>query len=358
MTSAIHQFTPVLEPGAVGAHTLEVQRLCHELGIASTIFAEQTRDVWAGRGQHFRDYGRSAPAGPGDVLLYHVAIGSVVADFVAARPERLAVDHHNITPASYFADWEPDVVHGISWGRNQLAQLGARASLGLADSGFNRDELDQLGYARTAVAPILLDTSAFDRSADDAALERLAVEGTVWLFVGRVAPHKSQHDLIKAFTVFRRVYDDRAVLRIVGASSSDRYVEALRRLVSALQLDDAVELIGGVSDGELAAHYRTADVFTCLSEHEGFCVPLLEAMHHRLPIVAYAAAAVPETLGAGGLCLPGKAPATVAAAVQRVVADRALRDAMAAAGTRRLADFDLDVTRRTWRAALESVAAG
>ena len=353
--NALHQFTPTLEPGAVGAHTLEVKRLCDELGIPSITFAGHTREVWQGKGQDYRDYGRSVPARPGDVLLYHVAIGSPVADFVANRPERLVVDHHNITPASYFADWEPDVVHGIAWGRNQLAALAGRTTLGLADSGFNRGELDDLGYGRTGVAPILLDTSQFERVVDDAALERLDGTGTAWLFVGRVAPHKCQHDLIKAFSAYRRVYDPSAVLRIVGASSSDRYVEALRRLVSALQLDDAVDLVGGVSDGELAAHYRAADVFVCLSEHEGFCVPLLEAMHHRLPIVAYASTAVPETLGAGGLCLPGKSPATVAAAVHRVASDRGLRDALADAGVHRLAEFDLAVTRRTWRAALESV---
>lgn len=353
--TALHQFTPTLEPGAVGAHTLEVKRLCDELGIPSTIFAGNTREVWAGKGQDHRDYGRSVPARPGDVLLYHVAIGSPVADFVAARPEPLVVDHHNITPASYFADWEPDVVHGIAWGRNQLAALAARTTLGLADSGFNRGELDQLGYGRTAVAPILLDTTQFERTVDEAALARLAGTGTAWLFVGRVAPHKCQHDLIKAFSAYRRVYDPTAVLRIVGASSSDRYVDALRGLVRALQLEDAVDLVGGVSDGELAAHYRAADVFVCLSEHEGFCVPLLEAMHHRLPIVAFASTAVPETLGAGGLCLPGKSPATVAAAVDRVTADAGLRASLVAAGTRRLADFDLSVTRQTWRQAIESV---
>lgn len=349
----LRQFVPVLEPGAVGAHTLEVERLCRELGVETEIYADEVREVWAGRGRLLKAY----RARPGDVLLYHVAIGSVVADFVAGQPGTLVVDHHNITPASYFAEWEPAVVHGIAWGRQQLAQLAGRASMGLADSGFNRGELDDLGYPRTAVAPILLDTSTFERDVDPAALQRLEHTGTAWLFVGRVAPHKCQHDVIKAFAVHRRVYDPEAVLRIVGASSSDRYVDALRRLIDALDLGGAVELTGGVSDGELAAHYRSADVFVCLSEHEGFCVPLLEAMHHGVPIVAYASTAVPETLGAGGLCLPGKSAATVAAAVDRVVGDPALRAALVAAGTARLADFDLSVTRATWRAALESVLA-
>jgi glycosyltransferase involved in cell wall biosynthesis len=349
----LRQFVPVLEPGAVGSHTLEVERLCRELGIETEVYAEDVRAVWAGRGRRLKDYRPRED----DVLLYHVAIGSPVADFVASQPGTVVVDHHNITPASYFADWEPPVVHGIAWGRRQLADLAARASAGLADSGFNRGELDDLGYPRTSVAPILLDTSTFEREVDPAALERLAHDGPAWLFVGRVSPHKCQHDVIKAFAVHRRVYAPDAVLRIVGASSSDRYVDALHRLVDALGLTGAVELTGGVSDGELAAHYRSADVFVCLSEHEGFCVPLLEAMHHRVPIVAYASTAVPETLADGGLSLPGKSPSTVAAAVDRVLSDSALRATLVEAGARRLRDFDLAVTRATWRAALESVLA-
>src|SRR5207248_3376126 len=162
---------------------------------------------------------------------------------------------------------------------------------------------------------------------------------------GRLAPNKAQHDLIKALAAYRRLYDPRARLHLVGTSSSESYRTALVAYADALDLVDAVEFTGSVSDGELAAHYRAADVFVCVSEHEGFCVPLLEAMHHRLPIVAYAAAAVPETLGDGGLLLNSKDPYTVAAAVQRVVSDADLRAQLVAAGTRRLHDFDLDRSR-------------
>ena len=350
--SALHQFVPTLEPGAVGQHLLEVQRLCIELGLRSEVFTEFVTPPMAGRGRDFRQYQSNG----GDVLLYHVAIGSPVADFVAARAEPLVVDHHNITPAAYFRDWEPPVMHGIAWGRNQLAQLAERTTLGLADSAFNRGELDQLGYARTSVAPILFDTTSFDRPADEAAVDRLAHRGAAWLFVGRVAPNKCQHDVISAFSVYRRVYDADAVLRIVGGSSSDTYLRALRGQLAALQIEDAVELTGSVTDAELAAHYRSADVFVCLSEHEGFCVPLLESMHHGVPIVAYATTAVPETLGRGGVSLPSKSPTVVAAAVHRVLGDAELRAQLVDAGRARLADFDLAVTRATWRAAIEQVA--
>ena len=348
---AVHQLVPTLEPGAVGGHALEIQRLTRDMGVGGEIFAEHLR-MGPGIGRDFRDYGRGVPARPGDVLLYHMAIGSSVADFAAARAERLVVDHHNLTPASWFAAWEPPVVHGIAWGRNQLAQLATRAALGIADSAFNERELMELGYAPTTVVPILLDTSRFDVEVDEAAVDRLATDDDVWLFVSRVAPNKCQHDLIKAFAAHQRAYGARARLRIVGGSSSDRYVQALRDLIDALDLGDRVELVGSVTDAEKVAHFRTADVYVSASEHEGFSVTLLEAMHHGVPIVAYASTAVPETLGRGGLCLPSKSPATLAAAVERVVRAGDLGAELVAAGRRRLADFDLAVTRQRMADAL------
>jgi L-malate glycosyltransferase len=195
---ALHQFVPTFEPGAVGEHIVELQRLCHDLGWDSEVFAEHRRHP----GQDAIDF-RSYPkqARPGDVLVYHVAVGSDVADFVGGRTETLVVDHHNITPAAYFEAWEPGVVHGIAWGRRQLAELAPRSRLGLADSSFNRAELDAVGYSPTAVAPILFDPAELGRDVDPAALDRLASPGTVWLFVSRVVPNKCQHDLIMAFAV-------------------------------------------------------------------------------------------------------------------------------------------------------------
>ena len=360
MTSGpgVHQFVPTFEPGAVGSHMLQVRRVVREMGLPSTIFAEHRR--WPGRtdAEEYRRYGRAVPAQPGDVLLYQTAIGSTVADFVLARPETLAVNYHNITPVRYFADWEPGVVHGVAWGRAQLAAMGERAALGIAVSRYNERELSGLGYRRTTVVPVLVDLDAFDVEVDPGAEERLASPASTWLFVGRVAPNKAHHDLIKAFAAYRRAYDPDAVLRIVGAPSSADYSQALRSFVEALGLTDAVVFAGPVSEALLAAHYRAADVFVCVSDHEGFCVPLLEAMHHRLPVVAYASSAVPETLGDAGLLLEGKAATTVAAAVHRVLVDGDLRAGLVAAGGRRLADFSLARTGERMAEALGGLLAG
>lgn len=357
--AAIHQFVPTYEPGAVGAHMLEVQGLARELGFESEVFAEHVHPTLHGSGRDYRDYGRRVPSASQDVLLYQTAIGSPVADFVSERPETIAVNYHNITPARFFAPWEPSIVPGLLWGRAQLAAMAPRSSIGIAVSRYNQSELDELGYRSTTVVPVLVDLASFDLETDEPTMDRLRTrsrQSAAWLFVGRVAPNKAQHDLIRAFALYQRVFDPHAVLRIVGGSSSTAYLVALKALIGALGLEDSVDLTGSIGGGELAAHYRAADVFVCVSEHEGFCVPLLEAMHHRLPIVAYGAAAVPETLGAGGLCLPGKAPALVAGAVDRVLRDRALRAHLSAAAAARLAEFELPVTRGRMASALCSLA--
>ena len=176
---------------------------------------------------------------------------------------------------------------------------------------------------------------------------RKAAEGGAdWLFVSRLLPHKGQHDLIKAFAAYRLAYDPAARLTLVGAAGSARYAEALADFVADLALDDAVAFTGSVSDAELAARYRVADVYTSASAHEGFGVPLVEAMAHGVPIVALASSAVPETVGTAGILLPSAEPAAFAAAVHRVTTDPALAAALTAAGRARLAELDAATTGR------------
>lgn len=353
--SGLHQFVPTFEPGAVGSHAIEVQRLMRSLGVDSEIYAEHVHPSFSGRARRFTEYGSGRRRRTDDVLVYQMAIGSVVADFVADRRERLVLNHHNLTPVALLEVWEPAATFGVTWGATQLRQLAGRVDLGVAVSAYNERELMRAGYATTEVAPILLDLGAFAGEADPATEARLEAAksggGSDWLFVGRIAANKCQHDVVKAFAAFRRMCDSRARLHLVGGSTSGAYREALLNFVIALGLEGAVELSGPVSHAALIAYYRAADVYVCLSEHEGFCVPLLEAMHHGVPIVAFAAAAVPETLASAGVLLPAKDPVTVAIAVDRVLQPD-VRAALSEAGARRLADFALARTRARWLEAL------
>jgi len=358
--TAVHQFVPTLAPrDAVGGHYLAVQETLRAAGYRSDIYSYEAKDEYKRLARPFTSFDGDARAAP-TWLLYHSSVGSPVADFVAAREEPLIVDYHNITPAPFFSRWEPALAGALMKGRRQLAELETRAELGLADSAFNAQELTELGYRRTSVVPILLDVAALDSAPPDpATLERLSgaknAGGIDWLFVGRLAPNKAQHDLVKAFAAYRRLYDERARLHLVGASSSHQYEMALSAFVDALGLADAVDITGPVSAGALTAYFETADVYVVASEHEGFCVPLLEAMHHRVPIVAYSAAAVPETLGAAGLLLEAKDPYTIATAVHCVATDAGVRTQLVEAGTERLRAFDIDKSKRKLLEAIEPV---
>jgi len=361
---AIHQFIPTLAPrDAIGAHTLQVRALLRDMGFVSEIFAGEARSEMAAEAHPYRRFGRERHRGRrrgGSWLLYQSSVGSPVGDFVARRPEPKLLNFHNITPPALLEAWDPEVAGATVLAHQQLVELAPDVITAIAVSSFNGTQLADAGFRSTAVVPPLIDLDSWTGEEDPATVEWLTAArragGADLLFVGRIVPHKAQHDLVKALAAYRQAYDPRARLHLVGGVSSPAYQTALERFVAELGLGEAVNMAGSVTDDQLAAYYRCADVFVCCSDHEGFCVPLLEAMHHHLPIVAYGAAAVPETVGAGGLVLPTKGPALIAAAVHRVVEDAVVRTALVDAGRRRLEELSLDRNRARFAAVVEEAA--
>jgi L-malate glycosyltransferase len=328
---------------AIGGHVQRLDQAIRGRGVETAILAPDIHDEV----RHLARPWAVDEIRHDDVVLYHLSVGSSVAEELAALDVRLVLDHHNITPASMFEPWEPHVGAVIRQGRAQLEVLAPRAVLGLADSSYNESELIAAGCTTTQVAPILIDTTEFDRDLDPDLVDQLTSPHPTWLFVGRIAPNKAQHDIIAALAAYHRHYDPTAQLRLVGGTSSPRYEAALRAYATDLGIAHAVDITGPVTPAELTAHYATADVFCCLSDHEGFCVPLLEAMHHHLPIVAHATTAIPETLGNAGLLLDDKQPTTVATAAHRALTDTHLQHTLTTNADHRLRHFHLDNTRTT-----------
>jgi glycosyltransferase involved in cell wall biosynthesis len=333
---------------AIGVHTMNLRDGLRDVGIDSDIFYGSFTPDMAHEGRSVTELGR---AGRDRWLLYQSSIGSPVYDILAARSEPKLVNYHNITPAYLLRDWEPNVAYEVELGRTQLARLAPQSRFAVADSGFNESELHALGYDRTAVVPLLIDMHAKSEAPDPAvatamARRKEAAGGADLLFVGKISPHKAPHDLVKMLAVLRRLYDPAARLHLVGSPLGETYEPALRAFIAELGLDEAVNIAGSVSGAELEAYLQAADVFVCASDHEGFCVPLAEAMGHGIPIVAYGVTAVPETVGGAGLILPDKSPLRFAAAVGRVLSDEALRRNLAAAGQARASGFDLRQSQR------------
>jgi glycosyltransferase involved in cell wall biosynthesis len=348
--SALHQFLPDFNAGdAIGHHVLRIQAALREAGYDSEIFADDIHPPVRHLARHYRDFDPPADGAP-TWLLYHLSTGSPMADWLRGLPVPVAVDYHNVTPPQYLGRWMPEAAAIARRARAELRALAPQSRFALADSAYNAEELTAEGYRDVSVLPILIDFSDYDAPADPRALarlERLAEGGgTRWLHVGRFVPNKGQHDLIAAFAVYRRIFDPRARLSLVGNWAVRPYVRALERMAAELGVADAVEFPGVLTFPELLAEYRAAGIYVALSEHEGFCVPVLEAMHVGVPVVALASTAVPETVGHGGLLLDAKDPVLVAAAVHRVLTDQPLRDGLVAAGRGRVGHFSLDNNRR------------
>lgn len=328
---------------AIGVHTRALTEALRAAGIDSDIFYGNCTPDMASVGRPLVELGRAARD---RWLLYQSSIGSPVYDVLATRSEPKLVNYHNITPASLLAPWEPNVGYEVSLGRTQLERLAPESHLAVADSAFNETELVEAGYHHTAVVPLLIDMTATGADPDPALSARLAGAkdrgGADLLFVGKISPHKAPHDLVKMVAIYRRLYDPRARLHLVGSPLGERYGPALAAFVDELGLAGAVSVTGSVSAAELEAYYQAADVFVCASDHEGFCVPLVEAMGHGVPVVAYGVTAVPETVGDAGLVLGDKEPLRFAAAVARVIEDDKLRRKLAEAAARRVASFSLE----------------
>jgi glycosyltransferase involved in cell wall biosynthesis len=341
---------------AIGVHIRHVRALLRELGYASDIWCEGTFPEVRSECRLLGELGPERRAGTW--WLYHLSSGSPVADLIGARPEPKMLDYHNITPGELFGPWVPWAVEEAASGRRQLDELLGVAFFAFADSAYNEAELHGRGSLSTRVVPPLFDPEDLATTVDRGLLawrhEERAMGGADWLFVGRVTPSKAQHDLIKALACCRRFFDPRARLHLVGAPMGDDYPRALRPIAARQGQGSAVRITGPVSDAELAAYYATADVYVSASRHEGFEVPVVEAMHLGVPVVAYRAAAVAETAAGAALLLDDNSAMALATAAHRTLEDSMVRDRLIEAGARRAEEFSLQRSRMRWAAAFDA----
>ena len=346
----IHQVLVSASPGdAITNSAFELRHLLRQIG-PSEIFA---RNIHPGIADEVVDLSKyflvSSPAPRDDLILYHASIGDPeVHGFVVDRPERLVLVYHNISPPEAFAPYEPGFAGLLEAGRRDLSLLKDRVTMALCDSAFNASELIALGYEDVRVSPLIIDPRSLhgvDR--DEGTTNHLAkiVSGPTALFVGQMLPHKRPELLVQAFHALVTYLVPEAHLILVGSPRLPRYAAALQQQIVELGLHRAW-MTGAVAPETLRSFYEHADLFVTASDHEGFCVPLLEAMSFDLPIIARATSAVPETLGGAGLLLdPGDGPLVMAEAWATLLTDTDERERLISRGTERLRDFDPDDAR-------------
>lgn len=276
------------------------------------------------------------------VIVFHASIGEpIVHRFLQERPEPIVLVYHNITPAEHFAPWDPTFAALLAEGREEVGALRGRVARAVADSPFNARELATMGYDDVVVVPPALDGRRLHAiEPSPAALARArTVPAPLVLSVAQLLPHKRPDFLVEAVHVARTYLGFPGTLCLVGHQRLAPYRRAVRRQISELGVV-SVDLTGPVDDDFLAALYRTADVVVSASEHEGFCLPLIEAMSFGVPVVARAFAAVPETVGDAGILLPpGRGPAFMAEVLAELLSDTALQEDLARRGRDRVVDL-------------------
>jgi len=253
------------------------------------------------------------------------------------------LQYHNVTPAHFFAGYEPAIFRLAMLGREDLKSLAGHTDVALGDSEYNRRELEELGFSNTGVFPIAVDTERITRAPRRPALEKV-LEEEDWpnyLFVGRIVPNKKIEDHIKLAEHFKRYVSEQYRFVFVGKTdATPTYYLAVQGLINRYRMPPGRFMFTGpVPDVDLATYYRMATVYVSLSEHEGFCVPLLEAMAADVPVLAYSAAAVPDTLGDAGVQFSPKDLEYAAEMLGELTYNQPLRNQVIAGQRRRLADF-------------------
>ena len=341
----VHQVVPTISPrDAVGNHTLALREILRDLGFDSQIYSMFRHPELTSDTHHIDHLPQTS-----DVLIYQFSIGSPVADRWARHSAFKIANYHNITPLSLVGKWDGLLAAEVQLGREQMARYAEICDHVICDSDFNKSEMEELGYRSTKTIPVLFDQLRGDPDQSKLSKLKRTRSGTQILFVGRIAPNKAHHDLVAAVKTLREVHGDDAHMHFVGTDGPPSYKKVVENIVKHANMRDHVTFHGSVSSAELIAHYQAADVFCCLSDHEGFCVPVIEAMHHGLPVVAFDCSAVGETVASGGLLLTDKSPLVVASAIFKVSNERDLADRLRAAGRRRSKAFATETVKKLFR---------
>ncbi len=292
-----------------------------------------------------------------DLIIYQMCQRSILNTMIPVWKCKKACIYHNVTPADFFLQYDDFQPSFQKRGLREIRKLNHVFDYVWGDSWFNCQDLVAMGYDKNKVLPfpILIDFSDFIQKPDEKILNKYSDDWTNILFVGRIAPNKKQEDIIRIFTYYKKYMNQNSRLILIGSFFNTVYQNCLEKYVKELKVKDVI-FPGHISFKEILAFYKTADIFLCMSEHEGFCVPLLEAMIFDIPIIAYECTAVPETLGESGILVKDKDPAKVSFIIEQIIKNEELQKEMIEKQRRRLCDFSFDKVSRGFLDQIEKIS--
>jgi glycosyltransferase involved in cell wall biosynthesis len=338
--TTIHQFTPVMAMGdGVSGSLLLTRALLRSLGYSSDIYAYKMADELEPGVIPLNQFHSNSC----DLLLVHHSMGHDLEDWLKSTTCQRILVYHNITPSLYFHPDSSEYQYSIK-GRQQLAQWKGLFSGAISVSPYNRAELEDVGYTNPVVIPLLVDSTRFDGAVEPPDPSwRLRADESLIVSVGRLVENKRQHLLLEAFWHLKKMYHHRALrLVLVGGVTSPVYYHQLLARICELGLEQEVTFTGKCSDGQLRWLYNNSRLMWCASEHEGFCIPLVEANFFSLPVISFASSNIPDTLGESGMLLNEANPMAMACATATVFEDAKLEKKLVSAGTGNLLRYSVD----------------
>lgn len=286
------------------------------------------------------------------VVLYHLAF--VMDPMVRYLPCKKILLYHNITTPELLVGTEEKSRIYCAAGLYDAADTYKYFDAAIADSEYSRQNLISMGWDPKLVkaVPIMVRTENFDREPSQNIIKKYKDGRTNIIFTGRVFPNKKHEDIIFAFAKYKEEYDKDARLLLVGSISNSNYYPTLCSYAHQLGVEDDVVFTGHVAFDEYLAYYHVADVFLCMSEHEGFCIPLVEAMYFRIPIVAYNSSAIPYTLGGSGVLVDKKDDQMIASVLNKLICDKSYREEVLQKQDRRLLELRREKLEKEYTDAL------
>lgn len=324
---------------AVGNDTLALDKVLKKSGYKTGIYAENIDSrLPKGCATHMD---KLASLRKQDLIIYHLSTGTKLNYWIKEQECRKIMIYHNITPPHFFAEYDLSSADLCERGLREVEMLKDTFDCVYADSEFNKNDLIKMGYkCPINVLPILVAFEDYSKSPNKVLLKKYSQDDFVNIvFVGRIAPNKKHEDIIKAFYYYHKFFNAKSRLFLVGSyRGMEQYYDRLKTYVKKLEAEN-VYFTGHVKFDEILSYYHLADLFLCMSEHEGFCVPLIEAMFFRVPIVAYDKCAVKGTLGGSGFLVKDKNSIEIAMVINRIFSDSVLRKKIIDNQTERLKDF-------------------
>ena len=355
MTKGIHQYvSSVQRRDAIGEYAFVLRDIFRGLGYESEIFYDSCSKEVRAEVVSFDEYNRFSS--PKNFLVIHYGIKLPYLRLLTSLPEKKILIYHNITPGNFFKTFAPWMINKCQESRQEVTDLRKWITVAAGDSDYNSNELREMGYENVHTIPLSVDFSKYKVDPDPKTLDIYSDDEWInWLFVGRISPNKKHEDLIKCFYYYQKYINRRSRLFLVGHGvGMNSYVQYLKGLIAHLGVTQ-VHLTGSVSQEVLAAFYKTADLFIAMSEHEGFCVPLLEAFYYGVPIFAYDSSAVAETLGGAGVLIKEKRPAEIATLADYLLKNPRMKADIIEQQTERLKVFKREPILKRWKELIISV---